>query len=154
MSIYEKAMELELEGKEMYTKMGAEAADQGLKGVFQKLAEFEQNHYDVFKALSENSPTVDVAELTLPSIKEIVSGLKKNTEEEELDAIVEQYKQALALEEANEKIYLDYAANASNDEEKKQFEAVAAEEKKHRAVIQSIIDFIQGPVLGIENAEF
>jgi len=154
MSIYEKAMELEKEGKEMYEKMGAEATDAGLKGVFQRLAAFEQNHYDVFKALAEKAPAVDVKELAVPSIKEIVAGLKKNTDEQGLDAIIEQYKQALALEEANEKVYLDFAAQATDTEEKRQFEAVADEEKKHRAVIQTIIDCIQGPVIGIESAEF
>jgi len=154
MNIYEKAMELELEGKKMYEEMLAQTTDDGLKGVLKALAEFEQNHYDVFAALAENGENIEVRELTLPSIKDIVAELKANEGEEELNAVLEQYKQALALEEENEKIYLGFAEQAASEEEKQQFIAVATEEKKHKAVIKSIIDYIEGPVLGIESAEF
>jgi len=154
MSIYEKAMKMELEGKEMYEEMLSKTTDAGLKGVFAQLAQFEDNHYQVFKSLADKSAKVEVEELALPSLKEIVFNLKKDAEQEDLDAVVEQYKQALALEEENEQIYLEFADNASSDEEKVQFLAVAAEEKKHKAVIQSIIECIEGPVLGIESAEF
>lgn len=154
MGIYEKAMELELEGKQMYEEMLSKTTDAGLQGVLRTLADFEQNHYDVFSALAQSGGHIKVQELTLPSIKSIVAKLKDTAGEEELDAVLIQYKQALALEEENEKVYLDFAEQAKSDEEKNQFLAVAAEEKKHKGVIKSIIDYIEGPILPVESAEF
>ncbi|MBF0199627.1 MAG: ferritin, partial [Planctomycetes bacterium] len=53
MTIYEQAMKFEIEGKKLYEEMAADTPDAALKGVFQKLADFEDNHFQVFKAMAE-----------------------------------------------------------------------------------------------------
>lgn len=154
MNIYDQAMAIEKEGGDLYRRLATEASNKGMQTIFTWLAEQEDKHYGVFKKMKEGQP-VSVQESTILSDvqgifdewKVKLPKIKPNTPQKEL------YKTALEVEKKSVAVYGEYAKTAS-EPQKAIFLQIAAEEKAHQSIVESLIEFITKPEVWAENAEF
>ena len=84
MSIFEFAMQMELDGKAYYEELAAKTEVPQLKKVLLEMASDEQKHYNLFKAMNENEDTAydsDQATKILASTSNIFEELKASGEQ-------------------------------------------------------------------------
>lgn len=156
MSIFEFAMQMELDGEKFYRELAGKSSNKGLKKIFTALADEEVGHYNVFKNIKEHSD-LDIKETTILEDSKNIFIEMKNTGNIDVQADVEQkeaYQIALDMEKKAYTFFEDKSKEAENPGEKKLLEAIAREERRHYRLIEGIIDFISRPETWIENAEF
>lgn len=155
MNLFDEAMALEQEGEALYTQFVAEAPEKGLKYLFSWLAEQEHKHYEIFKKMKDEK-TETVKEISdLEDIRDIFDGWKDSSRC--LDIKVPQaevYRRALEIENKSISVYEGYAKASIPPWQKDIFLAIANEEKRHRWMIENIIDHITKPEVWAENAKF
>lgn len=155
MNIYEFAMDMELDGKKYYEGLMNNATNEGIKNIFKMLAEDEQKHYDIIKEM-KNKGDLNVSSETLRNANNIFSNMLKSKEKfNGDDSTIKAYKHARELEEKSIKMYEDYYGKANEESEKILFKRLAEEEKKHRLILDNIIEFVNEPNknLGVKTKE-
>lgn len=156
MSIFEFAMQMELDGEKHYRELAEKAGNPGLKKIFTSLAEDEVEHYNVFKNIKEHS-SFDIHESTvLTESKNIFAQMKESGD---IDTTINQeqkeaYQLAIDLEKKAFEFYEKKAEETDNPAEKKLLQAIAREERRHFSLLEAILDFISQPDSWLENAEF
>lgn len=156
MSIFEFAMQMELDGEKFYRELTEKSTNAGLKKIFTTLANEEAGHYNVFKNLKEHS-SLDIKETTiLEDSKNIFVQMKAEgnvnvtADKDQKEA----YKLALDMEKKAYNFFEEKAEETNNPEEKSLLLAIAREEHRHHRLIEGLIDFISQPETWLENAEF
>lgn len=154
MNIYEFAMKMEMDGKKYYTELMEKAENQGVKVLFNIMAQEEQSHYDILKSLEykidlgSESTVLDVAKNIFEMMFDTADQVKTMLSE---DALVH----ALKLENDSIKFYKDQMIKTENALEKEVFEKLFREEKKHYFLVENLLDHITGGLInGINSAEF
>lgn len=152
--VFEKAKQIEIDGKKLYEEEMAKTDDEGLKNILKMLAEAEQNHYDVIVGL-QNDTVKEVKPTSLAKIKNVFEEYKK-----EGKSIItttdhaEFYKKVQKLEEMSEKIYRDEANRATNPDIKKVLNDLADEEHRHEILMENFVAMCTNPKQWVEDAEF
>jgi rubrerythrin len=155
MDIFEFAMQKENEAEKLYRGLADDAPTEGLKNAFSRLADNEQKHYEVVKAMQEQTgvqldvPVLDDATYMFNRLKADRQALL-DTEENQ----VEVYKKARGMEESSMKFYQEKADEIENPLQKKILEQLAQQEKMHYILMDNMVDFVEKPENWIENAEF
>ncbi len=156
MSIFDFAMQMELDGEKLYRELADKTTNTGLKKIFSSLADEEVVHYNVFKNIKGHS-SLDVEGTTiLEDSKNIFAQMKESGD---INISKDQgHKEAYQLAlEMEKKAYLFFEEKAQETQvpaEEKLLKAIAREERRHHRLIEGIIDFISQPELWLENAEF
>lgn len=154
MNIYEFAMKMEMDGKKYYTELMEKSENRGVKVLFNIMAQEEQSHYDILKALEvkielgSESKVLDVAKNIFELMFETTNQAKILLSEGSLE-------HALKLENDSIKFYKEQMVKTENALEKKVFEKLFKEEEKHYTLIENLLDHITGGLInGINTPEF
>ena len=155
MNAYEYALKVEKDGENYYRELASKSPYEGLKIVFNLLANEEAKHYAVIKKMRDNSEiNVDDFDITLDT-KNIFETLSSEKDSVNFNADeIKFYEEAIAREDDAQKFYLEKAEEMGSQNEKNVFIKLAKEESKHKVVLQNILDFIQEPKNFVESAEF
>ncbi|XPV67400.1 MAG: ferritin-like domain-containing protein [Halarcobacter sp.] len=155
MNVYEYAMKVEKDGEAYYRELASKSPNNGLKRIFTMLAEEEIKHYNVFKNMMKKND-IDLDKLDIitdtKTIFETLLNEKDNINFS--DEQIAYYKEAIKKEENSEQFYLDKSKELENENEKAIFIKIAAEEVKHKKVLEEIVLFIQEPDNWVASAEF
>lgn len=155
MNILDQAMALEQQGEALYRSFANEASDEGTVYIFSRLADQEKKHYGILSNMKEAAPVLDEKEVALKSIRDIFEGWRGNKAPLNVKpSQVELYRKALDVEEKSVRLYEEGADKATDDKIQAVFLRIAAEEKRHREVLENIIEFVTKPDVWSENAEF
>ena len=155
MNAYDYAMKVEKEGEKYYRELANKASYTGLKTVFNILAKEEVKHYNVIKDMKKNT-NVDLNKLDIildtKTVYEVLIG-GKDTVTFDSDEI-QFYEEAIRREDNASQFYLDKANELEDENAKSIFIKLAAEEEKHKVLLENILSFIQGQSNLVEAAEF
>lgn len=145
MNVYDFAMKMELDGKKYYEELMNNAEDKGLKKIFEMLAKDEEEHHRIIKNMKDNDTKYAKSE-TLKNANNIFSKMLSTDQKFNLTTrAIEAYKHALELENESIRLYEDKYEESENQEQKKIFKSLAYEEKKHKLIIENILDFVSQP---------
>ena len=153
--ILDQALDIEKEGESLYRKFALEAPDEGMKTVFTWLAEQEQKHFKIFEGMKTGKSAVATESPALLDIKSIFDNWKEIASS--IGAKVSQadlYRRALDSENKSVLVYETYANACAAAQQKDTFLAIVKEEKRHRWILENIIEFVTKPEVWAENAEF
>ncbi len=156
MSIFDFAMQMELDGEKLFRELAEKASNTGLKKIFTFLADDEVNHYNVFKNIKDHS-SLDIEESTILEDSKNVFAQMKISGDNEFNADAEHkeaYQLALDMEKKAYIFFEEKAIKTNDPAEKKLLLAIAKEERRHFRLIEGIIDFVSQPETWLENAEF
>jgi rubrerythrin len=158
MSIFEFAMQMELDGKAYYEDLAAKTELPQFKKLLLEMASDEQRHYNLFKAMKDGgTATYDAEQATkiFASTRNIFEELKASGEQYIFgDDIREAWVKAREVEKKSEAFYRQKAEEVDNAEQKQVLLAIAAEECKHWTTIENVISFLDKPTMWLENAEW
>lgn len=156
MNVFEFAMKMELDGKEWYEKAAAQTQDSALKNILLEMAEDEQKHYEVFKAYRDGAESLEMPPSTtvLTNAKNFFERMAASGPVEFGGDEIDVWRQLLENESNAEKFYTEKAAEAEDDDTRKALESIAAEEYRHRMLIEHMISFLSAPKTWLENAEW
>lgn len=155
MNIFEYAMKMELEGKAFYEKLAAETELSGLANIFTTLAVDEQKHYDIFKALQEQTQKTEMTDSkALEGAKNIFADLQQQGFSEKLKNNLTAYQYAMRIEVESAKLYQDAAEKEDNQEVKNLLLRIALEERKHYVILENIFEFVNAPNQSLVWGEF
>lgn len=158
MNVYEYAMQMELDGKAFYEEHAAKIGEPGLKKILLELANDEDKHYNIFKAMRDGKGAkYEEAEKT--TIFESVKNLFVQLSEENKDYTFpgnarDIWVEAREVEKKTEAFYREKADELESEEQKAIFHRIADEEHRHWVTMQNIISFIDHPKHYIEDAEW
>jgi rubrerythrin len=155
MNLYDYALQMEQQSRDLYERLAHEASNRGLAGIFTFLAEEEAKHFRIVEEMKHRIPA-KVAESTIMSNPgEVFMRLVGRTSWFDLNA--EQltiYKDAQAIENKNSEFYLNKAEEVTDACQKGILRILAAEEQKHALLLQHIIEFVSRPKQWLEYAEW
>ncbi len=148
MDIYEFAMNMELDGKKYYEELGEKTNSKGLKAIFEMMADDELKHYNIIKEFKENNE-LEIESSTLRNANNIFAQMLKSPEDFSGDiSEVDAYKHATKLENDSIAFYQKHKEQATNKRDEIAFDKLALEEKKHKLILENIIEFITEPDKG------
>ncbi|NBI05438.1 ferritin family protein [Senegalia massiliensis] len=166
MDIYEIAMKMEKEGEQYYKEQMKKTESKGIKNIFKMMAEDEKKHYEIIKNIKENFFDCN-SEINMEDVDTIFSKrLDRNTSYENetnedflyakinISETIKAYKHALELEKETIDFYQKQVDNAKNECDKKIFERLIIEEKKHYQAIDNMIDHVTKSERWLEDARF
>ena len=160
MDIYEFAMQMELDGKAFYEKLAGQTKDEPLRQVLIMLAEEEQKHYDIFKALKAGKGPAaltgeNIHTRTLNTVKNIFIDLSNNTEHPSFTQSERSiWAEALKIEERSEQFYREKAAQEPDAQKKNLLTLIANEERNHIYLIDSVLTYMKFPDTFSDTAQF
>lgn len=167
MDIYEIAMKMELDGEKYYKKQMEMTDSKGIQNIFKMMAEDERKHYEIIKNIKENYFECD-SQLEVDEVETIFKDrLERDTYYTEeineddftfgkinIDDTVKAYRHALELEKESIDFYKEQAEKSQNECDKKIFERLIIEEKKHYEAIDNILDHVTKSERWLEDARF
>ena len=158
MNIYDYAIQMEKDGEEYYRELGQKSNHEGLNYIFTLLADEEVSHYTILEEMKANNPDAVLSEKeqdVLKNAKNIFAEMKEKVGEMNFDLPqADFYRKALETEEKSIEYYLEMSEKVESDEHKAIFKRLASEEKKHKFLMQYLVDFISRPITWLEDAEF
>lgn len=156
MNAYEYAMQVEKDGELFYKELAGKAEQEGLRKIFLMLANEEIKHYKMFEKLSKNSDSITVPNMEVfKDAKEIFEDMKKESVAYDFgDQQIDFYRRAMETEDKAYEMYLEKAAQMNDPKHKEIFQIIAAEELKHKELLENILEFVSRPQEWIESAEF
>lgn len=158
MNIFEFAMKMEQDGRNYYLESAEKIEAPELKKILVQLADDEQKHYDIFKAMAEGKKaTYDPARATsiLSTVKNVFEDLKAQGKDFSFAAEAQaMWKAAQKVEEDSERFYREKAGEVDSDDQKNILNRIADEERRHWITIENIIHFLDRPNHWLEDAEW
>jgi len=154
MDVLEYAMQVEKEGEAHYRELAERSNNPGMKKILTELADSEVEHYNVFKAITENTEIPGFDEGILPNVKDIFSNM---TVENTLDidtSEIDLFRKVQFHEKKSQEFYRQTAEEVNDPALKEMLLKIAAEEGKHYQVLGGLIDFLARPTQWLENAEW
>ena len=158
MSVFDFAMQMELDGKSFYEEQAAKTETPQLKKLLLEMASDEQKHYEIFKAMKEGenvSYNSEKATQIFKSAKTIFEELKSSGTEFAFDSdLLDAWVQAREIEKKAEAFYRQKADEVDDAGQKEMLHRIADEEHKHWTTIEHVISFLDHPKNWLENAEW
>jgi rubrerythrin len=158
MNVFEFAMQMETDGKAYYEENAARVDDPGLKKILMELADDEQKHYNLFKALRDGADASYEATgetKILTSVKNVFQTMKdKNQTFAFADEAKKIWAEAQLVEKKSEEFYREKAKEVGDDNQKNILNKIADEEHKHWVTLESVIQFLKRPEQWLEDAEW
>lgn len=154
MNIFDQAMGIEEKGELLYRQFASEAPNKGMRNIFIWLADREREHYEIFRKMKTGRSVEITKNTILSDTRQIFEEWLEKTSCIEPDAKqADLYRKALEVEKQSVLVYEKYAGTADVSQ-KKIFLRIAAEEKGHQRIMESIIEFVTKPETWAENVEF
>lgn len=154
MDIFEFAINTERDGRQYYLDLVSKTSHSGLQRILTMLADDEQKHERVIAQSREGN-----CDMTETTVLEIAKNVFQQAREfgETVDLSGDEaalYRHAMELEQKSVSFYLDRAEQEEQPQQKRLFETLAEEEKKHYRLLEGLVDFVSQPDVWLENAEF
>lgn len=158
--IFDFAMKMELDGKAYYEKLTGQTELPALKKILSGLADDENRHYRIFKALREThgkgkppgsgqgTAIIGTARNVFEQLAHEKSSLKPSTE------VVPVWKHAQEIEKKSEDFYRSKAKEVTEPSAREILNRIADEEHAHWVLIESVLQFLARPKSWLENAEW
>ncbi len=154
MDIFEFALRMEKEGRDLYLEIAGKSGDEGIKSIFLSLASDEEGHQDVIRKMRKGSPDVGETEV-LSKAKNVFAQIREKGESIDVSQPqADMYRKAREMEERSVKFYAEKAQEEKNPGRKRVFEALADEERKHFFLMDNMVEFVSRQESWVENAEF
>jgi len=154
MEWFDAAVNIEKEGERFYRDLAEKAESEGMKNIFTMLADDEVTHRKRFEAMKRDDfDEKSAAAVTREASKKLFSGTRKDhfaSEQKHLDV----YKQALDIEQKSIDFYEEKMKEATDPRVHGALEQIAAEEKFHYQMIDTICIMVERPERWVEFAEF
>jgi len=147
MNVFDFAMEMEESGKAYYESLARAANLPGLNTIFTRLAEDEQQHYEIFRGLKAGNKAQPMPESTLLNdVKNLFIKLPRDTEGlKDVSGALAAYRHAMKLETESFRFYEDAAAKENDAGVKGLLLKIAGEEHKHYNVLENLFNFVNAP---------
>jgi len=150
LEILEKALQMEIDGREFYLKASEESKTPLAKSLFAKLAEEEIGHQEairtIYEAMKSGNQWPDAKITHTHQAENIFSAaLKDPHQEKSATDDLEAVGIALKMEEKSYKLYSKRAEEAESSAEVAFYKALAFEEKKHIASLQDTEEYLTDP---------
>jgi len=154
MDIFEFALKMEEEGRDLYLEIAGMSADKGIKSIFLSLAADEEKHQDVIRKMRKSLPEFEETEI-LSTAKNVFEEIRDSGEKIDIsEPQTDLYRKAREIEDRSVKFYEEKAGEEKDSGRKRVFGALAAEERKHYFLLDNLIEFVARPETWVENAEF
>jgi len=149
----EKAIQMEIDGKEYYLKASEKTGNELGKKLLQSLAAEEDIHRKVFEDIFENIRNkqgwprkefhADGGRALRTVFANAIDSMDREVESmpEELDAV----QNAMAMENKTFDFYREQGKKAAYDVEKLFYEALAEQEEEHHRVLLDYYEFLKNP---------
>lgn len=156
MNVFDYALKMELDGKAFYEKLAKDTESEGLRKIFNDLAEDEQKHYDIFSQLKDNQSIESMPDsVALEGAKNIFAEMQENSDSQKfLKTNLDAYQHAMQTEKDSAKLYRDAAEKEENSEVKALLLKISIEEEKHLNILENIFDFVNAPTQSLVWGEF
>lgn len=158
MSVFDFAMQMELDGKAYYEELATKVELPQLKKILLEMASDEQKHYNLFKAMKAGDNAVlgtEQATKIFASTSNVFEELKASGEQFAFGGDVRDgWVQAREVEKKSEEFYRQKADEVDDDGQKQILLKIADEEHKHWTIIDHVISFLDQPTMWLENAEW
>jgi rubrerythrin len=150
LEILDKALQMEIDGREFYLKASEESKTPLAKSLFAKLAEEEIEHQTaiqtIYEAIKSGNHWPDAKITHTHSAENIFSAALKDPHQEkgatdDLEAV----RIALKMEEKSFALYKKRADEAESGDEVAFYKALAFEEQKHIASLQDTEEYLTDP---------
>ena len=154
--IWEVAKKIELEGKNFYLSLGKEAQPDELAGIFHYLAGQEDDHFDIFLSMQDGrKPSKTEATKASRIAKEAFTKIAVDFNDSKPVTVAEDaLNKAVSMEEETIEYYLSLLEKETSDENRAAINVIIEEEEDHKAVLESIIEFSNGPKEFLDKTEF
>ncbi len=154
MDIFDYAMQMEKDGENFYRKIASRTNDPGLKAITNMLADEEVKHYRLLQKMKADEYVMTETTI-LEDAKNIFSEMRggKDLIDKQDDQIAV-YREAQDIEKRSWQFYEDKSAETDDKDQKKIFDRIAEEERKHYFLLENIIEFVSRPENWLENAEW
>ncbi len=158
MSIFEYAMKMEQDGRSFYLEHAAKAPAPELKRILLELADDEQRHFNLFKALHDGaSAEYKETEKTtiLATVKNVFETMKSGDKPYQFspDARVI-WEEAREIEKKAERFYRAKAVEVTSANERNILIRIADEEHRHWVTMEQVIQFLDRPKRWLDDAEW
>ena len=154
-NIYQFAQQMEKDGEQYYRELANTSNDKGLQSIFHALADDEVKHFRLFKEMEKGADPDWASSEVFDKAKNIFAEKREVRETYDFsDKQVTAYLKARDMEERAETFFREKAGEMENPYQKELLMNLAEEERKHRILIENIIEFISKPESWLENAEF
>lgn len=158
MSVYDFAMQMELDGKQYYTEQAAKTGLPELRDILLQLAQDEQRHYEIFRALKEGRQAEYVEKdrtTILRSVKNVFDTLKAQNKDFQFPPDARGvWVKAQEIEKKSEDFYREKADEVGDEDQKRILHKIADEERRHWITIEHVIQFLDRPHHWLEDAEW
>lgn len=153
MDIFEFAIQMENEGENYYREQAQKNKDNGLKGVFEMLAEDEKRHAQILKDKAAGMALIQTD--TLIKSKSVFDGMDDFKDETKVvPGQIDLYTMALQMEQKSIDLYEEYLKKADDDSQREIFSYLVSQEKDHYAVIEELLIMVRHSLQWVEDAEF
>ncbi len=155
MDVYEFAMQMEKEGEAYYRECASKTASAGLRGILLMLADAEVVHHEFFRRMRAHEEVTLGDSPLLEGVCNIFAELRaREGAVAARSSEVALYRKAQEIERKSWEFYESSAVKAVSPGERRLFEGVAVEERRHYRILEGIVDFVSRPEQWLENAEW
>lgn len=155
MDILELAMEKERDEENHYRRLAERAGVKGLKKIFLFLADEEAKHCIAISKLKDEPPKEITDAEAVSEAEAFFEEMEESEEPLDFDqSQVDIYEDALEQERKGWQFYLDKAEETHDESLRTIFMKLAEEERKHKLILENIVEFVSRPDHWLENAEF
>ncbi|HAE61140.1 MAG TPA: Rubrerythrin [Eubacteriaceae bacterium] len=154
MSLYDVALKLEVDSREYYIKQAEASEHEGLKKIFNKLADDEQRHYEYVQKMAEKNVEFKETDV-LTDVKNIFTELLDNDVRFEMDlSTIEAYEFAKKMEQESIEYYQKMQKETTDQKALDILKKLENEERKHLLTLEDILLYMRKPETWVEDAEF
>lgn len=154
MDLFDVALKLEKDSREFYLKQVEANDNQGLKKIFQKLADDEQKHYEYVQNLKKDYKGFEDSDVLKESKNIFTQLLEEGVRFQEDKESVKAYEMAQKLEKESMEYYQKMQEDFEDENAIALLKKLENEEKQHYLVLQDLIHFMRKPDEWVEDAEF
>jgi rubrerythrin len=155
MNIYDFAMEKEKFARQYYQDLAQKAATDGLKNIFNMLADEELKHEQLIENMRSNDQHSVEESPVLKEAKQIFAKMKSGAEKFAFDGSERGlYEKAREIEANARDFYKAKAEEVDIEWQKDVFQKLADEEQKHYKLMDNLCSFVAKPETWLEDAEF
>lgn len=139
------AMQIELEGAELYRSLADNSPNEELKILFNWLADSEVGHYKAFIKMKEDNIEVADDNTILDDVNNIIKAVKVKNNRFEFKGSPDIYLSVMDIERRMAEFYEVKAQEAEDKNIKEVFQNIAKEERRHQHLMENLITFVNNP---------
>jgi rubrerythrin len=144
---------MERDGKAFYRDLAARSSSSGITRILNMLADDEVKHYGILKQMAEQAAP-EMTETTILADAKNVFAEMQGAEFDLEGTQADLYHKAADIERQAIEFYEKTAIQVTDPSQKALLLKIAEEEKRHRFLLDSVIEFLERPLTWLEDAEF